>query len=330
MGGIQVKQGDVRMSEYLMHYGILGQKWGVRRYQNKDGSYTNAGKARRSNKDIYKESKSLTDEELRIKSNRLQAESNYRRLAKEDREASKSDTRKFAEKVATTVVVSTAFEVGKNYVRKKMTDKVMGKDSGIRAAIAERQNKKIDDSFKDWKTNSEKRADAIELGKKATLSMMAAKENPGDKALKAQAKADQKAYKKAFKENTTYRKGQIKKEVLSDRSRKELSKAKKLEKELAKDPTNKALQKEIKKTRDAYNIDRANARKAPEKYANRSRAIANVKRANTIAVKGAVTAASLYAAKKFVESQDLHIDVNATYNTAQEIERLMKNVSRYV
>jgi len=28
---------------YLVHHGILGQKWGVRRYQNFDGSYTRAG-----------------------------------------------------------------------------------------------------------------------------------------------------------------------------------------------------------------------------------------------------------------------------------------------
>ena len=33
---------------YLVHHGILGQKWGVRRYQNSDGSYTEAGKKRYS------------------------------------------------------------------------------------------------------------------------------------------------------------------------------------------------------------------------------------------------------------------------------------------
>lgn len=31
---------------YLVHHGILGQKWGVRRYQNEDGSLTAAGKNR--------------------------------------------------------------------------------------------------------------------------------------------------------------------------------------------------------------------------------------------------------------------------------------------
>lgn len=34
---------------YISHHGILGQKWGVRRYQNKDGTLTAAGKKRRSN-----------------------------------------------------------------------------------------------------------------------------------------------------------------------------------------------------------------------------------------------------------------------------------------
>lgn len=31
---------------YLMHHGVKGMKWGVRRYQNPDGSYTRAGRAR--------------------------------------------------------------------------------------------------------------------------------------------------------------------------------------------------------------------------------------------------------------------------------------------
>lgn len=33
-------------SDYLEHHGIKGQKWGLRRYQNLDGSYTDAGKKR--------------------------------------------------------------------------------------------------------------------------------------------------------------------------------------------------------------------------------------------------------------------------------------------
>ena len=39
------------MSE-LVHYGVKGMKWGVRRYQNKDGTLTAAGKKRYSEDDI--------------------------------------------------------------------------------------------------------------------------------------------------------------------------------------------------------------------------------------------------------------------------------------
>ena len=33
---------------YLAHYGVLGMKWGVRRYQNADGSLTAKGKKKYS------------------------------------------------------------------------------------------------------------------------------------------------------------------------------------------------------------------------------------------------------------------------------------------
>lgn len=39
---------------YLKHYGVKGQKWGVRRYQNEDGTLTAAGKERYYNADDQK------------------------------------------------------------------------------------------------------------------------------------------------------------------------------------------------------------------------------------------------------------------------------------
>lgn len=42
----------MQYANYLSHYGIKGQKWGVRRFQNADGSLTSAGKSRYVSPDI--------------------------------------------------------------------------------------------------------------------------------------------------------------------------------------------------------------------------------------------------------------------------------------
>lgn len=54
-----------KMSDYLIHHGIKGMKWGVRRYQNKDGTLTEEGRVRRTYRNraisAYK-TKSMVDE----------------------------------------------------------------------------------------------------------------------------------------------------------------------------------------------------------------------------------------------------------------------------
>lgn len=65
----------------LQHWGIKGMKWGVRRYQNKDGSLTAAGQKR-------------YDRDLRERADRNDKNTNYdaHRWVREDLERSKSLT----------------------------------------------------------------------------------------------------------------------------------------------------------------------------------------------------------------------------------------------
>lgn len=70
-------------NDQIWHWGVKGMKWGVRRYQNADGSLTDAGK-RRYSTDVAANAKKKKD-------NRLPEESlnDPNRWVKEDRERTK-------------------------------------------------------------------------------------------------------------------------------------------------------------------------------------------------------------------------------------------------
>ena len=110
------------MDDSLQHYGIPGMKWGRRRYQNKDGTLTEAGKARKAkqvssddyNKAHTKKSvKEMTNAELREKINRIQMEKQYSQLTKREKST--------GEKMVQEILTNAAKQTVTNYVSKYMT-----------------------------------------------------------------------------------------------------------------------------------------------------------------------------------------------------------------
>lgn len=58
----------ISSSNDLQHHGILGQKWGIRRFQNKDGSLTSAGRKRYDDDGTSDSKSSSSDRKAKTKS----------------------------------------------------------------------------------------------------------------------------------------------------------------------------------------------------------------------------------------------------------------------
>lgn len=95
------KEGGNNMWTYnytteLWHHGIMGMKWGIRRYQNPDGSLTTAGKIRYGNKNRLEASVNKKAAKLQRKYNDLTGKSIRQNNATKDKteeEARKKDSK---------------------------------------------------------------------------------------------------------------------------------------------------------------------------------------------------------------------------------------------
>lgn len=138
-------------TDELYHHGVLGMKWGRRRYQNKDGSLTPAGK-KRANKLLKQYSKvtgkkiiikkktvegnheektikDMTNEELKSRTTRMNLESDYinakTRLSsltkKPETKQQVSKGKQFTNKVMKEVVGPSAVQAGKTVLQDWLT-----------------------------------------------------------------------------------------------------------------------------------------------------------------------------------------------------------------
>ena len=142
---IITSNGNFIGEDELRHWGIKGMKWGVRRYQNPDGTLTAAGKKRYSSSENVRD---ISTDELRKRVNRLNNEQRYMELTR----SSSSGISKTADSVER--ASKTATDINKVYKVTKGDNNPYSKVAGQgidAAARTARLTKKIDTSVRSKK-----------------------------------------------------------------------------------------------------------------------------------------------------------------------------------
>lgn len=132
-------------STWLAHHGIPGMKWGIRRFQNSDGTYTEAGKKRYSsgigklrdsvtesfnkkqrNKKYDKTRSSMSDSDLDAAINRLKKEKQLHEMIHPGRTYAKEIIKNVGQRVLTTAAVGVALYAGKQFAAKVLSSPELG------------------------------------------------------------------------------------------------------------------------------------------------------------------------------------------------------------